>query len=123
MIAKDPGSAMALPLHVRNQCYCKLVQWRHGDSWQRNGMNEMNTNSELLLSLSIEELEALADSKLALVAQARLDNLLARRKEKPLSAEDEHELDALLQKADQLTILKTRARYTLSQAKAEAAGT
>ena len=86
-------------------------------------MNEMNTNSELLLSLSIEELEALADSKLALVAQARLDNLLARRKEKPLSAEDEHELDALLQKADQLTILKTRARYTLSQAKAEAAGT
>jgi hypothetical protein len=83
----------------------------------------MSSKSELLIGLSVEELDALADSLLAPAAQARLDDLLARRKEKPLLAEEENELDRLLQRTDQLTILKTRARYTLSQTKAEATGT
>lgn len=83
----------------------------------------MSTTSEMLTSLSVEELEALADSLLAPSAQARLDDLLARKAEKPLLAEEDRELDALLRKADHLTILKTRARYTLSQTKAEASGT
>lgn len=82
----------------------------------------MNGDSELLTGLSIEELEALANSLLAPTPQGRLDELLARRNEKPLSGDEEIELDRLLQRADQLTILKTRARYTLSQAKAETAG-
>ena len=75
----------------------------------------MNRDSELLIGLSVEELEALADGLLAPKAQARLDDLLARQKEKPLFAGEERELDGLLQKVDQLTILKTRARYTLNQ--------
>ncbi len=75
----------------------------------------MSSDSELLVGLSIEELEALADGLLAPTAQARLDDLLARRQEQPLSPGEERELDGLLQKVDQLTILKTRARYTLSQ--------
>ncbi len=75
----------------------------------------MSSDSELLVGLSVEELEALADSLLAPTAQARLDDLLARQKEKLLSAEEERALDGLLQKVDQLTILKTRARYTLKQ--------
>ena len=75
----------------------------------------MGTDSELLVGLSVEELEALADSLLAPAAQARLDDLLARQKEKLLSADEERALDGLLQKVDQLTILKTRARYTLKQ--------
>jgi len=83
----------------------------------------MNNPSELLIGLSADELEALADGLLAPTAQARLDDLLARRKEKSLPAHEEAELESLLQKTDQLTILKTRARYTLSQAKAEATGT
>jgi hypothetical protein len=80
-------------------------------------------SAELLTGLSVEELEALADCLLAPASQARLDDLLARKKEQPLSAEEDAELDSLLKKTDQLTILKTRARYTLSQAKAEAART
>jgi hypothetical protein len=76
---------------------------------------EMSSASELLVGLSVEELEALADSLLASAAQARLDDLLPLRKEKLLSAGEERELDGLLQKTDQLTILKTRARYTLNQ--------
>jgi hypothetical protein len=77
----------------------------------------MSSDSELLVGLSVEELEALADSLLAPAAQARLDDLLARNKEKLLSASDQRELDSLLQKIDQLTILKTRARYTLHHEK------
>lgn len=83
----------------------------------------MSGNSELLVGLSVDELEALADSLLAPAAQARLDDLLARQKDQQLSADEETELDGLLQKVDQLTILKTRARYTLNQERAQAAGT
>ena len=78
--------------------------------------------SELLTGLSVDELEALADSLLAPATQVHLDDLLARRKEGPLSADEDAALDLLLRKSDQLTILKTRARYTLNQTKAEAAG-
>jgi hypothetical protein len=75
----------------------------------------MSSDSARLVGLSVEELEALADSSLAPAAQAHLNDLLARQKEKLLSADEERALDGLLQKVDQLTILKTRARLTLSQ--------
>lgn len=81
----------------------------------------MSNPSEVLTGLSADELEALAECLLAPAAQARLDELLARRREMPLSADEDAELDRILRKADQLTILKTRARFTLSQTKAEAA--
>jgi hypothetical protein len=74
----------------------------------------MGSDSERLVGLSVEELEALGDSFLAPAAQARLDDLLTRRKEQLLSEGEERELAGLLQKVDQLTILKTRARYTLN---------
>lgn len=83
----------------------------------------MNGNSEVLVGLSVEELEALADGLLAPAAQARLGDLLSRKREKQLTPDEEAELDRLLQKVDQLTLLKTRARFTLNQAKAEATGT
>lgn len=83
----------------------------------------MVDSSELLGGLSVGELEALADCLLAPSAQNRLDGLLARRRENSLPGNEEAELNDLLEKTDQLTLLKTRARYTLSQAKAELAGT
>lgn len=83
----------------------------------------MSTNPELLLGLSVDELEALADSLLTPVAQARLDDLLARKQEQRISAGEETELDRLLQRIDQLTILKTRARFTLNHERAEATRT
>jgi hypothetical protein len=82
----------------------------------------MSVDSEMLTSLSIEELEALADGLLSPAAQARLDQMLGKLGETSLSGDERRELDRLLQMADQLTILKTRARYTLSQLKAEATG-
>lgn len=75
----------------------------------------MSNDADFLVGLSVAELEALADSLLAPAAQAQLDDLLARQKERTLAPAEEQQLDRLLQQVDQLTILKTRARYTLSR--------
>jgi hypothetical protein len=75
----------------------------------------MSLDSELLVGLSVGELEALAEGMLAPAAQTRLDELLARNAENGLSASEQNELDRLLERVDQLTILKARARYTLHQ--------
>lgn len=75
---------------------------------------------ELLVGLSRVELQALAGSKLAPEAQDRLKDLLARNAETQLSAEESGELDRLLEQVDQLTILKTRARYTLNHLRTSA---
>jgi hypothetical protein len=75
----------------------------------------MSNDSELLVGLSDGELEALAESMLAPLSQARLDELLARNNERRLSAAESLELDQLLERVDQLTILKARARYTLNR--------
>ena len=75
----------------------------------------VNNGNEILTSLDINELEALADSKLAPSSQANLDQLLDINSQGQLSVDEAKELDQLLAKIDQLTILKTRARYTLKQ--------
>lgn len=75
----------------------------------------MHRDVELLTSLSDEELEALANSTLAPVSQSRLDELLAMNVEHELDDDGQAELECLLARVDQLTIVKTRARYTLRQ--------
>ena len=75
----------------------------------------MSVDMEMLTSLSVPELEALADGLLAPARQARLDELLARNAECSLTGEERRELDRLLELVDQLTLLKTRARYTLGR--------
>ena len=75
----------------------------------------MHADVELLTSLSDEELEALANSTLAPASQDRLAELLAKNAENELDESGEAELECLLARVDQLTILKTRARYTLRQ--------
>jgi hypothetical protein len=70
---------------------------------------------DLLVGLSQPELLALAQSALAPVEQARLDDLLARHAESELSPHESAQFDALLEQVDQLNLLKTRARYTLTR--------
>jgi hypothetical protein len=48
-------------------------------------------------------------------AQSRLDELLQRNAQGLLGDDEQRELDRLLARVDQLTILKTRAKYTLRQ--------
>jgi hypothetical protein len=71
-------------------------------------------DSELLTSLSLEELQALAEDLLAPTLQAQLKGLLAQGTEHPLSPDEEANLDQMLLQIDQLNILKTRAKYTLN---------
>ena len=73
-----------------------------------------SADPDLLIGLNHAELQALAQGLLAPATQARLDDLLARHTDSQLSAEETAELDHLLEYVDQLTILKTRARYTLA---------
>lgn len=73
------------------------------------------TDPDLLTEMSRAELEALSASRLALASQSRLDELLAQQKEGMLGEDGTAELDELLAQVDQLTLLKTRARYTLAQ--------
>ena len=75
----------------------------------------MNNHSELLVSLSENELEALADGNLAPSSQARIDALLEKNASESLDGDEAKELDLLLSRVDQLNILKTRARLTLKQ--------
>jgi hypothetical protein len=77
---------------------------------------------EILAGLSVAELEALADGLLAPARQARLDELLSKNAQRSLDDPERNELDRLLDSADQLTLLKTRARYALSQLDLAAAG-
>ena len=75
---------------------------------------------QMLTSLSVPELEALADGLLAPARQARLDELLAKNAEGSLTGDEPRELDRLLELVDQLTLLKTRASYTLGHLKVKA---
>ena len=75
----------------------------------------MYDDVELLTSLSDEELEALANSTLAPASQIRIDELLSKNGENELDDSAHAELECLLARVDQLTIVKTRARYTLRQ--------
>ncbi len=81
----------------------------------RNLIAKPQADPELLTELNPSELQALADSRLAPTAQERLDTLLARNNANELTDAETIELDQLLEQVDQLTILKTRARYTLHQ--------
>jgi len=70
-------------------------------------------DTDCLIGLNQAELQALAESMLAPAAQARLDELLAGNAETQLGEAELTELDRLLAQVDHLTLLKTRARYTL----------
>ena len=72
------------------------------------------SDPEVLIGLSESELQALAHSTLAPAEQSRLDHLLTQNMETQLSEAEQAELDRLLNDIDHLTILKTRARYTLA---------
>lgn len=74
----------------------------------------LTPDPDLLVGLSQAELEALAEIALAPVTQTHLADLLAQSAEGKLTVEETAELDHLLEHVDQLNMLKTRARYTLS---------
>lgn len=75
----------------------------------------MNENPETLVGLSEEELAALAANLLVPAGHVRLNELLQRNAAGLLTIKEQLELDSLLRRVDQLTILKARAQFTLFQ--------
>jgi hypothetical protein len=71
-------------------------------------------DSEFLIGLNLDELQALAESSLSPKAQIQLQELLIKNSENHFSNEETEIIDRLLAQVDQLNILKTRARYTLN---------
>ena len=78
-------------------------------------LTNLSADTELLIGLSLDELQALVESVLSPKTQTQLDKLLMKNSENQLSNEEFETLDKLLAQVDQLNILKTKARYTLSQ--------
>jgi hypothetical protein len=77
-------------------------------------LTNLSLDSELLIGLSIDELQALAESSLFPKTQMQLQELLIKNSENQLSKVETETLDKLLAQVDQLNIIKTRARYTLN---------
>ncbi|KHG38954.1 MULTISPECIES: hypothetical protein [Aphanizomenon] len=78
-------------------------------------LTNLSADTELLIGLSLDELQALVESVLSPKTQTQLDNLLMKNADNQLTNEESETLDKLLAQVDQLNILKTRARYTLNQ--------
>ena len=76
---------------------------------------QKSSNSELLplTNMSPEELRIVANSVLVSNRQQQLHALLEKNRSNTLSTDEEMRLDALLAEADQVALLKARARYTL----------
>ncbi|MFP5271783.1 hypothetical protein [Coleofasciculus sp.] len=98
--------------YITNEQGERVGVWLDLEAYNRLA-NPLALDDECLISLSQDELQALADSKLAPAAQNQLNDLLVQNAESQLSADEIANLDRLLAQVDQLTILKTRARYTL----------
>jgi hypothetical protein len=77
-------------------------------------LTNLSLDSELLIGLSIDELQALAESSLSPKAQTQLQELLIKNSQNQLLKVETETLDKLLAQVDQLNIIKTRARYTLN---------
>ena len=77
-------------------------------------LTNLSVDSELLIGLSIDELQALAESSLFPKTQMQLQELLIKNSQNQLSKVETETLDKLLTQVDQLNIIKTRARYTLN---------
>ncbi|MBD2566922.1 hypothetical protein [Anabaena lutea] len=78
-------------------------------------LTNLSADTELLIGLSLDELQALSETSLSVNSQIQLDELLMKNSENQLSNEESETLDKLLAQVDQLNIIKTRARYTLNQ--------
>lgn len=68
--------------------------------------------------MSLAELQVLAEAAIAPAHQKALTRLLEKNRKDSLAPEEEAALDELLAQADQIGLLKARARYTLRLAAA-----
>ena len=77
------------------------------------GILTRSNDSRCLSGLNVKELRALSDCQLSVMEQERLHDLLDRNSNGGLSVAESIELEQLVEQVDQLSLLKTRAQYTL----------
>ena len=78
-------------------------------------LTDQQKDPDLLINLSRKELLALSEVKLSTEAQNELSDLLSRNRENTLSEQDNKKLDQILERVDDLNVLRARAAYTLHQ--------
>ena len=88
-----------------------VLSWDDYQSLQ----SKLSGDPDLLNELDERALRALAEGMLASSPQDRLSDLLERNRNGQLDADGQIELDKLLERIDELNILKARALYTLQQ--------
>jgi hypothetical protein len=76
-----------------------------------------------LVGFNHEELQTLAGAVVAADRQQELQTLLDKNRQGSLTAQEQQRLDALLDEADQVALLKARALYTLQLCEASIAVT
>jgi hypothetical protein len=89
--------------------------WQNGNLSLMNALTRTSHDPALLTGLSKDELQALANVKLAPEEQEQLSNLLAKQNEGELSQDEVAQLDKLVAQVDQLTLVKAKAIHTLHQ--------
>ena len=77
------------------------------------GILTRSNDSRCLSGLNVKELRALSDCQLSVMEQERLNELLDRNSNGGLSVAESIELEQLVEQVNQLSLLKTRAQYTL----------
>jgi hypothetical protein len=77
--------------------------------------NPLLLDKKCLIGLTREELETLANCRLASSEQAVLDELLAKQSKGSISDIEMIEMDRILVESDRLMVLKARALYTLKR--------
>jgi hypothetical protein len=70
--------------------------------------------NEVTLTFSLEGLSALAEMALAPKSQDRLEYLLRRSNSSQLSEDEQHELDVLIGRIDELNLAKAQAAVALN---------
>jgi hypothetical protein len=85
------------------------------ETYQRLLQQGETGDPELLLNLSREELQALAECKLVPAEQAQIDQIMERNSLRQLSGAEVERLDSELKKVEYLNNLRSRAKYTLQR--------
>jgi hypothetical protein len=85
------------------------------EAYQRFQQQCQIEDPKLLLNLSLEELQVLADCKLVPEEQAQIDQTLERNALRQLSDSEVARLDTVLKKVEYLNRLRSRAKYTLQE--------
>jgi len=81
---------------------------------QKRNHKKNGAGLETLSGMSIDELRALANARIAPAPQRRLTALLRKSKTIKMSEKDETALNTIIDECDHLALLKAKAMYTLS---------